>query len=114
MTDSRWHRRGTRHSYNTASHRYKGVRTPGGELKSQRLYKSTKGPRCSDCKCALAGIKHLKNSEYRRTTKRERTVSRAYGGSTCHACVRERIVRAFLLEEQKAVKKVLAERAGKK
>jgi large subunit ribosomal protein L34e len=47
------------------------------------------------------------------TKKRERTVSRAYGGSACAKCVKERIMRAFLLEEQKAVKKVLADRAGK-
>lgn len=113
MTDTRWTRQGTRHCYNTKQHRYRPVRTPGGKLKSQRLYKSAKGPRCADCKNRLAGIKNLKSSEYQRTSKRERTVSRAYGGSVCHSCVRQRIVRAFLLEEQKAVKKVLAER-GKK
>jgi large subunit ribosomal protein L34e len=108
MTDTRWTRRGCRHSYNTANHRYRPVRTPGGRLLSQRIAKTTKGPKCSDCKISLPGIKHLKSTEYRRTTKRERTVSRIYGGSTCHACVRQRIVRAFLLEEQKAVKKILA------
>ena len=113
MPDSRWTRSGLRHSYNTRQHGMRPVRTPGGTLKSQRAYKKSKGPRCSDCKVSLPGIKHLKSSTYRRTTKRERTVSRAYGGATCHSCVRMRIVRAFLLEEQKAVKKVLAER-GKK
>ena len=41
-------------------------------------------------------------------------MSRAYGGSCCAGCVKQRIVRAFLLEEQKAVKKLLAERASKK
>jgi large subunit ribosomal protein L34e len=110
MPDSRWTRQGTRHAYNTPSKRLRGVRTPGGKLVSQRVKKTTKGPICSDCKKALAGIKHLKSTAYRRTVKRERTVSRCYGGSTCHACVKERIVRAFLLEEQKAVKQVLAER----
>lgn len=40
----------------------------------------------------------------------DKTVSRAYGGSRCHKCVRDRIVRAFLVEEQKVVKKVLAEK----
>ena len=39
--------------------------------------------------------------------KHERTVSRAYGGSRCAECVRNRIVRAFLIEEQKIVKSVL-------
>lgn len=32
---------------------------------------------------------------------------RAYGGVLCAACVRTRVVRAFLVEEQKIVKKVL-------
>ena len=110
MPDSRWTRQGLRHSYNTSSSRLRGVRTPGGRLVKQRLVKKTKGPRCSDCHTALAGLPHLPRAEYARTKQRQRTVSRCYGGSTCHACVKERIVRAFLLEEQKAVKKVLAER----
>ena len=42
--------------------------------------------------------------------KRERTVSRAYGGAVCAGCVKTRIMRAFLLEERKAVKKLLAEK----
>lgn len=110
MPDSRWTRQGTRHAYNTSSNRLRGVRTPGGQLVSQRVAKTSKGPICSDCKTKLQGIKHLSQIAYKRAKKRERTVSRCYGGSTCHACVKQRIVRAFLLEEQKAVKKLLAER----
>lgn len=37
-------------------------------------------------------------------------MSRAYGGSRCGTCVRQRIVRAFLIEEQKIVKSVLRAR----
>jgi large subunit ribosomal protein L34e len=112
MPDSRWTREGMRHSYNTNSSRLRGVRTPGGKLVKQRIAKKTKGPVCSDpgCNVKLPGLQHLKKSEYSRTKKRQRTVSRCYGGSTCHACVKSRIMRAFLLEEQKAVKKVLSER----
>jgi large subunit ribosomal protein L34e len=44
---------------------------------------------------------------------REKTVSRAYGGSRCHTCVRQRILRAFLIEEQKIGKKVLEEKLRK-
>ncbi|KAL9183591.1 hypothetical protein ACHAXT_004447 [Thalassiosira profunda] len=115
MADHRVTRAG-RHSYNTRSNRIRTVRTPGGRYAAQKIKKTTKGPRCSDCKCSLPGIKHLKRSAYKEhnTKKRERTVSRAYGGSTCAGCVKMRIVRAFLLEEQKAVKKLLAERASKK
>ena len=39
--------------------------------------------------------------------RREKTVNRAYGGCLAHDVVRDRIVRAFLVEEQKIVKKVL-------
>jgi large subunit ribosomal protein L34e len=106
MADSRWTRVG-RHPYNTKSHKARPIRTPGGKLVGQTLKKKVKGPRCSDCKMALQGIKQMKLQD---TKKRERTVSRAYGGSCCASCLRQRILRAFLLEEQKAVKKVLAER----
>lgn len=34
-----------------------------------------------------------------RLKKREKRVNRAYGGSRCAHCVRQRIVRAFLIEE---------------
>lgn len=47
-------------------------------------------------------------------SKTHRTVARAYGGSRCAHCVRQRIVRAFLIEEQKIVKKVLLEKLKKK
>lgn len=76
---------------------------------------------------------------FKNAKKREKTVSRAYGGSRCHSCVRQRyelnmetlrvsyngishiphnflyhrVVRAFLIEEQKIVKKVLAEKSKK-
>eukprot|EP00934_Nitzschia_sp_Nitz4_P008199 Nitzschia sp. Nitz4//scaffold149_size55946//17530//17862//NITZ4_006590-RA/size55946-processed-gene-0.26-mRNA-1//-1//CDS//3329536797//8189//frame0 len=109
MTDHRWTRVG-RHSYNSRQHQVKGVRTPGGVLKAQRCYKSTNGPKCGDCKEALQGIKHYKSTEYHTLKKRERTVSRTYGGTLCATCLKQRIMRAFLLEEHKAVKKVLAER----
>merc|ERR1712226_1756197 len=105
MANNRSVTRVGRQPYATRSHLAKPVKTPGGRLHSQKIVKKTKGPRCSDCKCALPGIKHLK--------KRERTVSRAYGGSACANCVKTRVMRAFLLEEHKAVKKLLAERGSK-
>lgn len=42
-----------------------------------------------------------------RLSRCKKNVSRAYGGSRCANCVRSRIVRAFLVEEQKIVKKVI-------
>ena len=41
------------------------------------------------------------------TNKKDRTVHRPYGGVLSGANVKSRIVRAFLIEEQKIVKKVL-------
>jgi len=109
MPDKRVTRVG-RHQYATRSNLTKAVKTPGGKLKAQKIAKRSKGPICGSCKTSLPGIKHLKSSAYKNLKKRERRVSRAYGGTLCHACVKDRVVRAFLLEEQKAVKKVLAER----
>lgn len=113
MGDNRY-TRPARHSYNTKSNKVRPVRTPGGRLAAGKIKKTTKGPRCPDCKSSLPGIKHLKKSAYTNLKKRERRVNRAYGGSRCASCVKQRIIRAFLLEEQKAVKKVLAERSGRK
>ena len=58
----------------------------------------------------------MRPHKYALIPKHERTVNRAYGGSRCAHCTRERIMRAFIIEEQKIVKKVLLEklRAGKK
>jgi large subunit ribosomal protein L34e len=96
--------------YATKSRRSVPIKTPGGKLVSQIITKKSKGPRCSDCKCALIGIKQMSNSAFKNSKKRERTVSRVYGGSACGNCVKTRIMRAFLLEEHKAVKKLMAEK----
>ncbi len=75
-------------------------------------------PKCGDCGSKLRGIPALRPREYHRESKRVKHVTRAYGGSRCATCVRQRIVRAFLIEEQKIVKRVLNEakkkEAGKK
>lgn len=109
MADTRVIRPG-RQPYNTRSHKYRPVRTPGGRLVAQKIVKKSTGPKCSDCKCSLPGIRHLKATAYRKLKKRQKTVSRPYGGATCGKCVKERIIRAFLIEEQMVVKKLLKER----
>jgi len=96
-----------RHPYATKSNVLKVVKTPGGRLVAHTKAKKRNGPKCGDCKCQLAGIKHLASFQYKNVHKRERTVSRAYGGSRCAKCVRQRIIRAFLIEEQKIVKQMM-------
>ena len=97
-----------RHSYATKSNRTKAVKTPGGSLVLHTLKKRSKGPRCGDTKTALHGIKKLKSKAYKNVNKRQKTVSRPYGGTLSAGAVRDRVLRAFLIEEQKIVKKMLA------
>eukprot|EP01090_Pellita_catalonica_P018615 TRINITY_DN606_c0_g1_i3.p1 TRINITY_DN606_c0_g1~~TRINITY_DN606_c0_g1_i3.p1 ORF type:complete len:116 (+),score=11.68 TRINITY_DN606_c0_g1_i3:117-464(+) len=103
-----------RHPYRTASNRTRVVKTPGGKLTVQYVKKRSKGPKCGDCGIALSGIRHLSNPEYKRISRRQKTVNRAYGGVRCSNCVKQRIVRAFLIEEQKIVKRVLKRRSATK
>jgi len=106
----------TRKSYNTKSNRVKKVKTPGGKLVVQYRTKTATGPSCSSCGSYLQGIPRLRPYAYSRISKRQKTVTRAYGGNACNKCSRERIIRAFLVEEQKIVKHVLKrqEAASKK
>merc|ERR1719468_1420007 len=96
--------------YNTRSNKKCILRTPGGKLVYQTLKKKASGPKCGDCGKAIIGVPRLRPVEYRRLKKRERRVNRAYGGSRCAGCTRTRVIRAFLIEEQKCVKQVLAEK----
>ncbi|CBZ54135.1 hypothetical protein NCLIV_045670 [Neospora caninum Liverpool] len=93
--------------YATGSNRVRRVRTPGAKVVFHNVGKQPSRPKCGNCHRALPGIPAVAPHRLRLLKKRERTVHRAYGGSRCHACVRERIVRAFLVEEQKCVKQVL-------
>ncbi|GAY36642.1 hypothetical protein CUMW_023530 [Citrus unshiu] len=108
-----------RHSYATKSNQHRVVKTPGGKLVYQSTKKRASGPKCPvtgkriqgkyDRLFLCAQIPHLRPAEYKRSRlpRNRRTVNRAYGGVLSGAAVRERIIRAFLVEEQKIVKKVL-------
>jgi len=105
-----------RHAYRTKTNRVKTILTPGGRHVAQLMQKHRRGVICGDagCNVALPGIKHMDRAAFKKAHAKDKTVSRAYGGSRCGNCVRSRIVRAFLIEEQKIVKKVLAEKLKKK
>ncbi|KAJ7630326.1 ribosomal protein L34Ae [Roridomyces roridus] len=91
-----------RQPYNTTSSRRRVVKTPGGKLVYHHLKKIATSPKCGDC-----GIPALRPRQYATISKRQKTVCRAYGGSRCGDCVKQRILRAFLVEEAKIVKKVI-------
>ena len=94
-------------SYNTRSNRRKIARTPGGKLVFQYLKKRPSVPRCPMTGLKLKGVKPSRPSERPRLSLRHKKVFRTYGGVLSHKAVREKIVRAFLIEEQKIVMKVL-------
>ncbi|KAF7135978.1 hypothetical protein RHSIM_Rhsim08G0069300 [Rhododendron simsii] len=98
-----------RHSYATKSNQNRVVKTPGGKLVYQSTKKRASGPKCPVTGKRIQGIPHLRPAEYKRSrlSRNRRTVNRAYGGVLSGSAVRERIIRAFLIEEQKIVKKVL-------
>ena len=61
----------------------------------------------------LTGLKRLRGTGFKKTKKRERTVSRPYGGCLSGKAVRDRIIRAFLIEEVKIVKRVMKTQSKK-
>merc|ERR1711865_579995 len=109
-----------RHCYNTKSNKTRVLKTPGGKLTIHYTQKGPAGVKCGEpaCKVRLPGIPCLRPKQYTQLPTHKKTVHRAYGGVYCAGCVRTRVMRAFLVEEQKIVKKVLklqqAKEAGKK
>merc|ERR1711931_377928 len=85
-------------AWNTRSNRRRVSKTPGGKLVF--LYTGKRG---TVTKCGDTG----KDLQPGRTTRRSKTVSRAYGGVVSAAALKRRITRAFLIEEQKIVRKVV-------
>merc|ERR1712121_286779 len=104
-----------RMSYSTLRNKRRISKTPGGKLVYLYQKKAAKIPRCGDTGVKLQGIKPARPIALKNMPKRHKRVSRAYGGNLCAAAVRERIIRAFLIEEQKIVVKVLkAQQAAEK
>merc|ERR1712157_187676 len=108
-----------RHSYATKSNRVKKVKTPGGKLVFHYVAKKSSAatdPMTGQILNGMPVLRPAKGSK-NQTNKKDRTVHRPYGGVLSGSNVRNRIVRAFLIEEQKIVKKVLklqAKKEGKK
>ncbi|KLJ08889.1 large subunit ribosomal protein L34e [Blastomyces silverae] len=98
-----------RNPYNTRSNKVRIIKTPGGHLRYLHIKKKGTAPKCGDCGIKLPGVPALRPREYSQISRPKKSVSRVYGGSRCGGCVKDRIVRAFLIEEQKIVKKVLKE-----
>ena len=99
-----------RKSYNTKSNKIRKIRTPGGRLAIQYRTKNAKGPQTGvNTRSKLSGLRAMRNPAYARTNHTSRTISRPYGGVLTPNEVREKILRAFLIEEVKVVKRVVRE-----
>lgn len=89
-------------SYNTRSNKVRNVRTPGSRVVVHYVQKRATGPRSpiDSCECGsrLNGIPQLRPYTYKKIAKKDKSVSRPYGGVLCGRCVKSRVIRAFLLE----------------
>ena len=96
-----------RASYRTKSNRFRAVKTPGGKLAIQYIKKKTDGTK-------MHGVKVRRPSVFKRLSRHSRSVSRIYGGVLSAQEVRDRITRAFMIEEVKSIKQQSALGEGKK
>ena len=90
-----------RKSYNTRSNKIRKLRAPGGRLTIQYRGKRVRGPQpAMATKEQLSGLTATPS----RINSQNR-ISRPYGGVYTPSQVKNRILRAFLVEEVKVVKK---------
>mmetsp|Transcript_17741 Transcript_17741/g.15658 ORF Transcript_17741/g.15658 Transcript_17741/m.15658 type:complete len:81 (+) Transcript_17741:186-428(+) len=61
-------------------------------------------------KASLPGVKHLGSRALKKLAKSKRSVARPYGGVINHSECRERITRAFLVEEVKLIKRMMQQK----
>merc|ERR1712066_428776 len=101
-------------SYNTRSNKIRQVRTPGGRLVAHYLKKKAKAPQTpmNTFITKLSGLKRIRPHDYKKAPRSSRRISRAYGGVLTHKAVRDRIIRTFLTEEVRLVKKAMATKAA--
>merc|ERR1712160_10968 len=96
-----------RASYRTKGNKFRNIKTPGGKLSIQYLKKHTRGTR-------MAGVKVARPHDFKRMRGTARTVARPYGGVLTHAAVKDRITRAFMIEEINSIKQKAAAPEKKK
>ncbi|XP_053433958.1 60S ribosomal protein L34-like [Nycticebus coucang] len=100
-------------SYNTVSNKTRLSRTSGNRIVYLYTKKVGKAPKsaCGMCPSRLRGVCTVRPKVLMRLSKIKKHVSRAYDGSVCAKCARDRIKCAFLSEEQTIVVKVLKAQA---
>merc|ERR1711907_83152 len=97
-------------SYRTRGNNFRPVKTPGGKLVMHVLKKRGKDTK-------MQGIKVARPADKKRMSVCGKRVTRAYGGNLTGAEVKDRIMRAFLIDEFKYFKmmsKVTSDKKDKK
>lgn len=94
--------------YATRSNQVRKIRTPGNRLVFQKVDKRSQGPHTPWVlgHKRLAGTKALNHFDARTSSSHAKSVSRAYGGVLSAEQVRDRIIRAFLVEEQRIARRM--------
>lgn len=100
-----------KHTYRTRSNVVRKFTTPGGRLTVQYKEKRVKRAVCAETGALLNGITRRPAFSVRR---KQRTVSRPYGGILSGGEVRNRIKRAFLNEEMRVLKNAVHAKKNKK
>lgn len=100
--------------YNTSSNKTRVSKTPGGRNVFLYRKKMATVAKCGDTGVPLKGVTAARPRKLARLSKRKKTVTRIYGGCLSAAAVRERILRAFLVEEQKIANKILKAKSSAK
>lgn len=103
-----------RNPFNTRSNYFRKVRTPGGRIVIQYLkklhLKQRSVPKCADTGKPLRGVLpnrgNYKNRRLTHLQTKRKAVTRPYGGNLSHMALRSRIIRAFLTEESRIVRKI--------
>ncbi|RXM28423.1 60S ribosomal protein L34 [Acipenser ruthenus] len=82
-------------SYNTTSNKTRLSRTPGNRIVYLYTKKVGKAPKsaCGICPGRLRGVRAVRPKVLMRLSKTKKHVSRAYGGSMCAKCLRDRMDR---------------------
>merc|ERR1712196_571610 len=94
-------------SYRTRGDNFRPIKTPGGKLVLHLIKKHTRGT-------GMQGVKVARPNDFRRMNASRRRVSRAYGGVLTGSEVKDRIMRAFLIEEFKRFKNISKTSSDKK
>ncbi|WUR04756.1 ribosomal protein eL34 [Vairimorpha necatrix] len=91
-------------TYKTRSNVRKVVKTPSGKLVARRQKKHAKFHRCHECNTKLLSIARMRPAEFSRQKVSARKVNRPLGSTTCGKCVKEKIIEAFLNDEERIVR----------